>query len=207
MQLTILIMTLSIVCCQLSIQNVEIRISNTCSTKNKVMILKIIGGLLILILIVLVWIIFVPVSVYIDTATNRYEVFQAGTFSASLVWENEPGVNLKIVGLPINTSKKSMIAQASPEKKEVKRKSQKSPEAMWFLIKGIAKSISLRKLVLDFDPGDVVLNAQLVPLLTQAQTKSIRIATNFNGQLYAHVEMEAYLYKMLWTFIQFLTKK
>lgn len=99
------------------------------------------------------------------------------------------------------------MVKTSAEKKEMKRKSQKSPEAWKFLIKGIAKSISIKKLLLNIDTDDVVLNAQLVPVLVMARTKTVNIATNFNGQLYAHVEMDTYLNKVLWIFIQFLTKK
>jgi hypothetical protein len=171
------------------------------------MILKIAVGLLVILVLLLAWVVFVPIRLYIDTDTHRYEISQAGTFVTWLRFDKGLHVSLKIFGVPLRFTNRAKVNDKREKTKHSKMKTTKTKAAWYSLIRNIACSFTLKKFILNIDTGDVVLNAKLVPVLLIAQNETLYLSTNFTGRLYAHIELNAQLNKVLWAFLKFLTSK
>ncbi|WP_040497098.1 hypothetical protein [Fulvivirga imtechensis] len=166
--------------------------------------------LLILILGLLLWVVFVPVYVRIDTAIDQYELSQAGTIRMLLHPGETPWWSVRVFGFLV-PYKRSESEKTEPEKsippKKKKSKFKRSAAAWKYMIRGIFRNITLKRFTCTVDVNNVVLNAQLVPVLMLVNRGPVSITTNLCGQYYLHMEVKAQLNKLIWTFIRFLTKK
>ena len=174
-------------------------------------VLIIISGIL---LVLLAGFLLVPVSLYIDTDENRYEVFQRPVFRFFLsTGDNAISPRLQLAGIRIPLQSKEKARKTGgvdkSTRKKPKRKSRfkRSASAWRFLAERAAKSFHVREAVLDVDTDDVVLNAQLVPVFFWASRGPVHLNTNFNGRVYVHIRACTRLARLLWVFIRFLTKK
>ncbi|MBY0433182.1 MAG: hypothetical protein K2U26_03640 [Cyclobacteriaceae bacterium] len=169
------------------------------------MILKIAIALFVILLFALIWVLFTPVKLYLDTDTGQYEVRQKGTFHALAFYANRFNLRLKILGIQINTEPGKRAPKAKPRQAKTKKGSQKSIRAWMTFGRQVANAFSLKQLQLDIDTDDVALNAELVPLFYFAQYKDLHLTINFIGRLYARLEVEVRLYKILWAYVKLLT--
>src|SRR5690606_14612110 len=114
-----------------------------------------------------------------------------------------------IIGFNIPAKEKKPVKKARPKKKtETKSRGlKKSAHAWFFLIRKGLSSFRLRKLWLDVDTDDVVLNAQLVPVMMLLNRGPVWMQTNYNGRVSLQLVAEGRLNKLLWAFLRFLTKK
>ena len=163
--------------------------------------------LLLIILALLLWIIFTPVYVRVDTTMDLYEVSQAGTIRMSLHPGEDALFRMRVFGLqvPVKASGKSKKKPGEREKKKSRFK--RSASAWRYMVGGVLRSITLQRLACSVDLDNVVLNAQLVPVLMLVNRGPVSINTNLSGQYYLQLQVRARLNRLLWTFIRFLTKK
>lgn len=151
------------------------------------------------------WIVFVPLHVTIDTTRDRYEFSQTGTFTFSIRPFTKPSSHLLVFGFPINL-KQTKERKVPKETKLSKPRTKKSLAAWLFLIGKIPSCIKVRHLRCTIDFNDVVLNAQLVPILYFISAGSVNVTTNFTGQYYLKLMVDIKLNRLLWTFVKFSTK-
>jgi hypothetical protein len=171
--------------------------------------MTVLAVILAIFLILVVGFLVIPVSLYIDTDQGRYEVFQKPAFRFFAIIKNETVIlQLQIVGInvPLQSKRKSAIKK---ERKKSKSKStfRRSVSAWRFLIERSLKSFEVKKVIVDLDTDDVILNAQLVPVLLLASQGAVQLSTNFNGRVYFHLDIKNRPGKILWIFLRFLTKK
>ena len=160
-------------------------------------------------LILVVGFLFIPVSLYIDTDQERYEVFQKPAFRFFAVIKNETIVfQLQIAGInvPLQSKRKSPIKKDRMKSKS-KTTFRRSASAWRFLIERSLKSFDVKQIIVDLDTDNVILNAQLVPVLLLASQGPVQLSTNFNGRVYFHLDVKNRPAKILWILLQFLTKK
>lgn len=67
--------------------------------------------------------------------------------------------------------------------------------------------IDLRKVIVNIDTDDVVLNAQLIPVCVLLSSRNRDFGVNFYGRFYFHLEATVYLYQLLYEFISFKLKQ
>lgn len=167
-------------------------------------------GLSAILVIVLLWILFTPVRLFIDTDSSRYELVQRGVFFMAVHPGEKFTLDLRIFGISLPNSEKSS-EKRKPEKKVTLKKKpaglKRSLRAWRFLVKEVIKSFQVNNLIIDIDTDDVALNAQLVPVALLASHYPVQVSTNFCGRVYLHMEVIARLNKLLWIFIRFLIKK
>jgi hypothetical protein len=65
-----------------------------------------------------------------------------------------------------------------------------------FLFKGVLNSFRVKRFILNIDVDDVVLNAQLIPILLLVSRGPVSMNTNFNGRNYLDLEVEGRLNKV-----------
>jgi hypothetical protein len=161
--------------------------------------------LLVLLLLLILWVLFTPVYIRVNTDLDEYEIIQAGTMKVAF----HPGRTLAIevrifgFGVPIGKGEKTT---GPPEKKKRKRPGKRSSAAWRFLMRGIYRSFTLRRFVCTVDLDDVVMAAKLVPIILLLNRGAVSFHTNYSNRNFLLLEIEGRLNTLLWTFIRFFTK-
>lgn len=164
--------------------------------------------LLLVALIVLVsWVIFMPVNIVINTTLGLYQLSQAGTVVVSFHPNKGQPVVARIFGVKIDLRKGKPAAHEKAVRK-VRKKNSKPPEAWLLLFRGIMKSFCCKRFVCSLDLDDVVLNAQLFPVLHLLSHGPVRLSTNFRKECFLDAYIQARINRMLWPLLRFfLTTK
>ncbi|MBL6448408.1 hypothetical protein JMN32_18995 [Fulvivirga sp. 29W222] len=167
--------------------------------------------LLLAILVLLLWIVFTPLYVRVDTTLGLYEIHQAGTINMSLHPGEDEWWQVRVFGVRVRVKASEKPKKAKTPKKQGKGKKKsrfkRSASAWRCLVSGVVRSITLQQFACSVDLDNVVLNAQLVPVLMLVNRGPVSIHTNFNDQYYLQLRVKARLNRLIWTFIRFLTKK
>lgn len=164
-----------------------------------------VGGVLIILVFLFLWIIFAPLHLVLNTACQQYEIFQFGTFSFAFHPRHQAKLAIRIFGisLPVKSKPKAVAEKPARVKPAFKR----SVDAWRFLIVRSLRSIDVRHMELDIDTGDVVTNAKLVPVVFFLSGGPLRLQTNFEGRVFCHIELVAHINRLIWIFFRFLIKK
>lgn len=157
----------------------------------------------ILVMLVL-WLLFVPITLRADTMAERYEIVQPGTFTIALRQGQEAAMEIRIFGIPFSVGRRKSSHGDRMGKFQLPRR----PLQSWIrLIRRSIQSFSIRTLVLDIDTGDGVVNAGLVPIMARYSRGPVIMRTNFQGRVYMHAEIRTHLNRLLWIMIPFLSRK
>jgi hypothetical protein len=138
-------------------------------------------SLFILLVIVLL---FTPINLCLDTATNEYYLHYKGFAKASFVAHKEEILRIK---LKIFFWKKDIypirFLKSRKSKQKSKSKSRKFISGNGFR-KGLSvlKSFEIKRLAINIDTGDVVKNAKLYPIFTLLNYKYGSFNINFEGR-------------------------
>lgn len=160
-----------------------------------------------ILLTLILWIVFVPLYLRINTDLKQYEVSQAGTMTISFHPWQTPFMKMRILGFRVDTGKKKQASPQVSPKKDGEWGIKRSPSAWRYLAHGILQSFRLRRLECNVDLDDVVLNAKAVPVLMLFNRGVVTVSTNFQDRCFLFLVMEARFSKLLWTLIRFYTKK
>lgn len=154
---------------------------------------------------ILGWVLFVPLVVDLDSDRATCEVRHPGTLRFRLTKELKP--QLSLFGIPIPLSTKGETSNSAKEKKGKTKTPSVSPTQFPAFIRRIVDSITIRRLAIDIDMDDVVLNAKLIPLFYTLSHGPVHLQTNFRGRVYGSLLGNVRLYKIAWAFIMLFTKK
>ena len=173
------------------------------SVRNKMILLV----LLIILIGLILWIVFMPVHLKVNTDLSQYEVSQTGTLRIVFHPWQRPAVSMWIFGFRINTDRnekmKDRIARYEKKKRTIKR----SPSAWLYLLQGIYHSFRLKTFVCAVDLDDVVMNAKLVPVVLLLNRGMVSLSTNFTNRNFIYLNLQLKVNKLLWTTFRFYTKK
>lgn len=163
-----------------------------------------IWAIVILILLFLFgWILFTPLVLEVDTGIANYQFYQRGTFRCWLTSDLRPRIQVFGIPIPVNRNKKTQDSGTTmPKPKRIV-----SFRQWQALATRVFRSVSITRLHLDIDTDDVVMNAQMVPVFVFLSRGPVHLNTNFEGRLYASVRAEIKLYRIVWAFLLFFTKK
>jgi hypothetical protein len=155
------------------------------------------------------WIVFVPIEIKVDTDCELYEIGQRGTIKMSFHPGQQQLVSIKILGFPIDISAKEAPGTDVRQSKKRRRPAiRKSLESWTYLITGVVKSFRCRRFTCNVDLDDVVLGAQLFPLASLVSKRPFYFNVNFEKKYYLETWVQVYPHRILWTLIRFfLTKK
>jgi hypothetical protein len=158
-----------------------------------------------IILLLFAWLIFWPWVADVDTTRDRYLFYQRGTVRLWLTAGFQPHLQILGISVPLKSSEKEHPKTKSTKHKERKRQFQ--IHHLLELWTGIVHSITVRWFYLDLDTGDVVLNAQLVPVFFWMSRGPLHLTTNVEGRIGSRLRAEIKLYRMGWAFLLFFIKK
>ena len=167
--------------------------------------MEIFFGIFALLIALVLWIIFVPIYLQIDTRRGLYELKQTGTVQVSYSPGEKPSFKMKVLGFMIPSSAKPKAKK--PKKKKNKPFFKRSFQTWIFLIKGIIKSFRIKKLIGTADLDNLVLHAQFFAISPTINHGPVMLTSNLNNQYFLNLLIEGKLHKMLYTFVLFLIKK
>ncbi|HEX8038253.1 MAG TPA: hypothetical protein VF490_03860 [Chryseosolibacter sp.] len=153
------------------------------------------------------WIVFIPVYMRVNTDRDQYQIRQAGTVSISFHPWQKPFMTMRVFGIRINIAKAERKKEVAQERKVKKRKTKRSTSAWLYLQRGVLRSMTLKKFICTVDLDDVVMSARLTPLIVFMNRGVVSVSTNFADRNFLCMEVECRLNKLLWTCFRFFTKK
>lgn len=148
-----------------------------------------------LLLFLLLWVMFAPLVIRIDTRKDQYE---AELLNLARSWssldDDELIIHLKVPFYhfkiaPFKRSKKKTKEQGKPA---LKTNSRFSPSRIW----NILNSFRIRVFELVMDTDDYVLNAQLVPLVQLLRSRNLDVSISFQGNNYGRLEVDNSLWRL-----------
>lgn len=153
----------------------------------------------------LLWILLGPVIIFLNTGTRRYLLALPGIFKAVVVPSTDVFyIRVWIFFIPFRFNP----FQGKTEKRKEKPR---KPGRKWRLkklaggkqiISDVVRSIRIRKLSLDIDTDDFMLNAWLVPVFSLVNSGDIQMRVNFEGTSSLLLELRTRLGSLLWIVIK-----
>jgi len=138
--------------------------------------------------LLIVYILFVPIIVCIDTDTHQYFIQIKGLAKVSLEREKVEIIRLKLKVLYMNFYFYPLKQLWRTKKAKAKKKFNKKKEFQ----KGIKilKSFKVKQLRLNIDTGDCILNAKLYPFFSFLNYHIGCFNVNFKGRNHLKIELE-----------------
>jgi hypothetical protein len=153
--------------------------------------------LIILFLSLLIWALFGPVIISLATDESRYRVSLPGIFNASVVpAEGLFHIRGRVFFIPY---------RFNPFTAGKGRSGKKGLNLSFLnsrIIPDIIRSFRIRKLYLDLDTDDFILNAWMVPVFSSINSGNIRLRTNFEGTSSLVLDLRTRLGFLLWAGIR-----
>ena len=158
-----------------------------------------------IILLTLLWILFGPVIILINTDRNRYRVALPGIFGVSLIPSDEIfHLRFRVFFIPF-TFHPFRTVRRRRKKKPGKAARKKSRGRIYGGIKTAGdaiRSFRIRKLRLDMDTDDFAWNSWLIPAFSMVNNENVQLKVNFEGNLSLQLDLRTRVGTLLWIFIR-----
>ena len=141
--------------------------------------LLVIFALFLLLIIYLLW---VPITLHIDTSANRYFVQLKGIMTANI--EGDPGkvIRIRLQILFLNFNFYPLMKRFGFKKKKTAKKKKHGKRILVQKIIRVARTFKVKKLVLDIDTGDCIQNAKLFPVFALLNRTKGDFTINFKNR-------------------------
>lgn len=175
-------------------------------------ILKILLIILAVLLLLALWILVVPVVLYINTERNVYYLKLVSIAKACLIFnENDLYIRIRVFFMsfsinPLKLSKKKKKEKEKEKKKKKpssKKKIGKSFNAGRKMIAEFFRSFKIREFYVEIDTGDVIKNAYLYPVSSIIPHDKLEFSVNNNGTNIARINIQNRLINFLYIFLRF----
>jgi len=151
------------------------------------------GILLILFLLLFVYVLWMPVVLYVNTITNEYYLHLKGLAKASIESHKEEVLIIKLKIFFLNfqfyplRKKKDSAKKNKAKKHKVKRR---KPKINLRTVFRTLKTFKVKRFVLNIDTGNCIYNAKLYPLFAFLNYKIGGFNINFGGrnQMVLHIQ-------------------
>lgn len=139
---------------------------------------------LILILLLMLSLLLIPIVLFIDTATNQYYLQLPGLARASVESHAEEFIRVKLKLFFLNFYFYPLKNNGSNKTKKTENKIVKKGEKNIDFGKGlrVLKSIRVKRLLVEIDTGDCILNSKLYPIFAFLNYKKGKFNINFEGK-------------------------
>ncbi|MDH5413637.1 MAG: hypothetical protein OEW87_05830 [Flavobacteriaceae bacterium] len=159
---------------------------------------------LVILLLLILYLLWMPMVLFIDTDTQQYYMQFKGLAKASIEGHKEEvlRIHLKVVFFHFYFYPLKEIG--NPKKKKIEKNSKKSSKRIG-MRKGLSllRSFKVKRLLLDIDTGDCVKNAQLYPYFAFLNYKLGTFHINFEGRNRMALYMQNRPINIIRSFINF----
>lgn len=162
-------------------------------------------GLAIIVAVLIVGLLLLPLEVEMDSERQIYQVGVGRLLYFQLAPSNEEWR----WGVSVMGWKKSYGFSFAPFRRHAglaqttrMRKWKVRPAAAWRKVRRLAKSFRIRRLRVDIDTDDFMLNAYLYPVFRLLNRSGRRLAINFEGRTVVDVFLTNRVWKVLWALMR-----
>ena len=137
-----------------------------------------------MILLLVFSLLLMPIVLFMDTATNQYYLQLPGLAKASIESHEEEFIRIKLKLFFLSFYFFPLKNKGSKKSKKTENKVVKKSGKSVDFAKGLQllKSIRVKRLLVDIDTGDCILNAKLYPVFTFLNYKTGKFNINFEGK-------------------------
>ncbi|REE79888.1 hypothetical protein BX611_2787 [Lutibacter oceani] len=138
----------------------------------------------VLLLLFIVYLLWMPIVLCINTNTNKYFIQFLGLAKASIEGDKKEILKLKLNVLFFNFYFYPLKLKSIKQKGTVKTKKNTKTNKIGNLKKGIRilKSFKVKKIVVEIDTGDCIMNAKLYPVFALLNYNFGNFRINFEGR-------------------------
>lgn len=154
----------------------------------------------------LLWIIVGPVFIFLDTQGHRYHLNLPGIIKVAAV----PGRDFFVIRGrvflipfrfdPFKENKRKRKRKPKKSSETPQRKRSPNLRQGMKLGRDVMRSFRIRRLWLNIDTDDFMLNTQLVPVFSAINSQQIRMQVNFEGDASLLLDLRTRLGALLWAF-------
>jgi hypothetical protein len=112
----------------------------------------------------LVYLLWAPITLYIDTSANQYYFQLRGIIKANIEADPSKVMRVRLQVLFLNFSFYPLTRRTKKKKKSKTKKKKHGKRIVVQKIIRVARTFKVKKLVLDIDTGDCIQNAKLFPV-------------------------------------------
>ena len=161
--------------------------------------------LIAVITVTLLWILFGPVILFVNTEDKRYSLVLPGIFRASAVPSDDLFfIRGSVFFIPYRFSPFKRKKRKGQERREKPLREKRGFKPLEGINMGrnFLHAFRIRKLHLDIDTDDFTLNAQLIPVFSAVNSENIRLQANFEGKASILLDLRTRLGALMWAFIK-----
>ncbi|MBT8185867.1 MAG: hypothetical protein KJN76_13560 [Eudoraea sp.] len=159
----------------------------------------------ILLLLLILYVLFVPINLFIDTSSNQYYVQITGLAKVHLEGHKEEVIRIKLKTLFMKfyfyPLKKLGTSKKKKQKKEAVKK--KSTRFGFKKVLRLLRSFKVKRFLLDVDTGDCISNARLYPVFAFLNYYVGAFHVNFQGRNRLAVHLQNRPINIIKSFINF----
>lgn len=153
-------------------------------------------------ILLLLWILVAPVIIYLDTDRNRYFLSLPGIFKAMVIpSERLFHIRFRIFFVPFTYDPFTEKPEKKKKEKKIKKRRPKKISGLFKLAIRVLRSFRIRKLELDIDTDDYILNAWLIPVFSTVNSENIQMRANFEGYASLLLDLRTRIGTLIWIFI------
>jgi len=158
----------------------------------------------------LLWILFAPVIIRVDSDNQRYSLSLPGIFKALVVPDDELFyIRIWVLFIPFKVYPFGRTIQkregkAKKKKKKRKRNFPKLMRVRLMALKELAGSFRLKKMRLNLDTDDFILNSQLVPVFTTINNQDVNLTVNYEGDISLFMVLKNRIASLLWIGMKYI---
>jgi hypothetical protein len=162
--------------------------------------------LIILFIILLTWILLGPVILRLNSDRNQYQLMLPGVIKASVV-PSQDLIHIRgwifFIPFRLDLSKLNRGKGCKKGEEGEKRKKTRKRSGSLRMIRSIPGAFQIRRLWLDLDTDDFMLNAWLIPSFSALNThRNIQMQVNFEGHLFMDLDLRTRIASLLWLIIK-----
>lgn len=158
-----------------------------------------------IILLIILWIIFAPMILSVNTDTGDYSLRIPGIFKVRLITDEDLFyIRARMFFIPFRIDPFRIVQPQIKIKQEVER--QAGQVILSYRLRALRELLSsfrLKYLYLDIDTNDVFLNAYLYPVFLFLRSDRIQCATNYLERTRVILDMRNRLASLLWIGIKY----
>jgi hypothetical protein len=162
--------------------------------------------LMLLFVLLLLWILMGPVILSVNTERKRYQLMLPGVVQARVVYTEEVLI-LKgwIFFIPFRINPFRIKGKKKEKKDRVSKAKKKSSRKIGNIrsIKDAFRAFRIRKLHMNIDTDDFMMNAWLIPAFSAVNNgRNVQMQVNFEGNMFLDLDLRTRIGSLAWIFIK-----
>lgn len=160
----------------------------------------------ILLFLLILYFLFVPIDLFIDTGSNKYYLQLKGLAKVYLEGHNEEVIRIKLMTLFMKfyfyPLRKRGITKKKSQKKEITRKKKSKGMELKKGIK-VLRSFKVKRVLVELDTGNCITNAKLYPAFAFLNHHVGAFSINFEGRNRLAIHLQNRPIKIIKSFINY----